>query len=173
MLGCAATLHLGIALLMGLYLFSSIMIVAHSAFLPRQAYAALGGWWRRRTPALEMIYDGQCAFCRRSMAWLVAFDGLGQISTRDYRTNPSRVVASEDVDQALHVVIDRSRALPGFDAYRYVVARVPGLWWLVPLFYIPLISRAVGRPVYNWIASHRDVISTCAASSAPDREDCG
>jgi predicted DCC family thiol-disulfide oxidoreductase YuxK len=160
----AVTLHLGIAVLMGLYLFSSTMIVAHSAFLPRRAYAALGRWWRRRTPALEMIYDGQCTFCKRSMAWLLAFDGLGQIRTRDYRTDPSPVVASEDVDKALYVVIDDNRALPGFDAYRYVVARVPGLWWMIPLFYIPLLSRAVGRPVYNWIASHRHVISTCAVS---------
>ena len=49
--------------------------------------------------------------------------------------------------------------LPGFEAYRYLVLRVPGLWLMVPLFYIPIVSRLVGRPVYNWVASHRSALS--------------
>lgn len=47
------------------------------------------------------------------------------------------------------------RALPGFEAYRYVVLRVPGLWWQVPLFYIPVLSRLFGHLIYNWIAANR------------------
>ena len=113
---------------------------------------------------MEVIYDGQCAFCVRSMASLLAFDGLKQITIRDYRTNPSPVVESEKVDKALYVVTGKGQAIPGFDAYRYMVVRIPGLIWLAPLFYIPVLSRLVGRPVYNWIASHRHVISTCVVN---------
>jgi hypothetical protein len=56
-------------------------------------------------------------------------------------------------------VLPDGRTLPGFEAYRYVVLRVPGLWWMVPLFYVPIVSRLVGRPLYNWIASHRSYLS--------------
>ena len=48
-----------------------------------------------------------------------------------------------------------SRALPGFEAYRYVVLHVPGLWWQVPFFYTPVHSRLFGHPIYNWIAANR------------------
>ena len=76
---------------------------------------------------MEMIYDGRCGFCVRSMAWFLAFDGLRQISVRDFRTNPSPVVSDAQMEKALYLVLPDGRALPGFEAYRYVVLRVPGL----------------------------------------------
>jgi hypothetical protein len=40
---------------------------------------------------------------------------------------------------------------------------------MVPLFYFPVLSRAVGHPVYGWIASHRHVISTCVVAPEDPR----
>jgi hypothetical protein len=48
-----------------------------------------------------------------------------------------------------------------------VVLRVPGLWWQVPFFYLPVVSRLVGRPLYNWIATNRGKLS--ALLRAPRR----
>ena len=110
---------------------------------------------------MEMIYDGQCKFCLRAMSTFLAYDGLNQITVRDYRSNPSPIVPSEKVDNALYLVNQDEDAIPGFDAYRYAVLRVPGLWWQVPFFYIPVLSKLVGRPVYNWIAQNRGKISQC------------
>ena len=33
--------------------------------------------------------------------------------------------------------------------------RVPGLWWQVPFFYMPVLGRLFGHPIYNWIAANR------------------
>jgi predicted DCC family thiol-disulfide oxidoreductase YuxK len=131
------------------------MIMGHMSFIRPEWLTGLGAWWKRRTGAMEMIYDGRCGFCVRSMAWLLAFDGLGQIAVRNFRKNPSPVVSDERVEKALYLVLADGRALPGFEAYRYVVLRVPGLWWMVPFFYIPLASRLFGHPIYNWIAANR------------------
>ena len=62
---------------------------------------------------MEMIYDGTCGFCKRSMAWFLAFDGLRQIQVRDFRTNPSPVVSDEKMHKALYTVLPDGRALPG------------------------------------------------------------
>jgi predicted DCC family thiol-disulfide oxidoreductase YuxK len=129
--------------------------MGHMSFLRQEWLTALGAWWRRRIGPMEMIYDGRCGFCVRSMAWFLAFDGLGQIAVRDFRKDPSPVVSDEKMEKALHLVLPGGRALPGFEAYRYVVLRVPGLWWQVPLFYVPVLSRRIGHPVYNWIAANR------------------
>jgi predicted DCC family thiol-disulfide oxidoreductase YuxK len=163
MLAAAVFLHMQFFFLMGLFYFSFVMIMGHMSFLRPEWLHRLGAWWKRKAGDMEMIYDGRCGFCVRSMAWLLAFDGLGQIRVRDFRTDPSPVVADAQLEKALYTVLPDGRALPGFDAYRYVVLRVPGLWWLVPLFYIPVLSRLFGRPIYNWIAANRSRLSTLSS----------
>lgn len=148
-------LHLLFFFFLGLHYFSWVMIMGHMSFLRKEWLDDLGAWWKRRMGAMEMIYDGRCKFCVRSMAWFLAFDDLNQISTRDFRTNPSPTVSDERMEKALHLVLPDGTALPGFEAYRYAVLRVPGLWWQVPFFYIPGLSRLVGHPIYNWVAANR------------------
>jgi predicted DCC family thiol-disulfide oxidoreductase YuxK len=155
----AIFLHLNFAFLMRLYYFSFTMIMGHFSFVHPEWLHALGAWWKKKFGPMEMIYDGHCGFCKRSMAWFLAFDGLGQISVRDYRKNPSPIVSSKRMDKALHLVLPDGRALPGFEAYRYAVLRVPGLWWMIPFFYVPGLSRFFGHPIYNWVAANRSTLS--------------
>jgi predicted DCC family thiol-disulfide oxidoreductase YuxK len=166
MLTGAIALHVGIAAFLGLYAFSLVMVGAHLAFVRERWWAALGAAWRARFGNLEMIYDGHCGFCKRSMAALLAFDGLRQIALRDFRSEPSPSVPAAALEQALYLVTPDGRALPGFEAYRHAVLRVPGLWWLVPAFYLPWLSRAIGTRAYGWVASHRHVISDCGLPGA-------
>ena len=155
MLAAALFLHLQFAVLMHLYYFSWVMIMGHVSFVRPEWLSGLGAAWKRKMGEMEMVYDGACGFCKRSMAWFLAFDGLRQIQIRDFRTNPSPIVSDEQMIKALYLVLPDGRALPGFEAYRYGVLRVPGLWWQVPLFYVPLFSRLFGHPIYNWIAANR------------------
>jgi predicted DCC family thiol-disulfide oxidoreductase YuxK len=156
----ALLLHLQFAVLMGLFYFSFAMAMGHMSFVRPEWLARLGAAWKRRIGDMEMIYDGRCGFCVRSMAWFLAFDGLGQIRVRDFRTDPSPVVSDAQLEKALYLVLPDGRALPGFEAYRYAVLRVPGLWWQVPFFYVPVLSRAFGHPIYNWIAANRGRLSS-------------
>jgi predicted DCC family thiol-disulfide oxidoreductase YuxK len=163
LLAAAAVLHIQFAILMGLFYFSFVMMMGHMSFVRQEWLTRLGAAWTRTMGEMEMIYDGRCGFCVRSMASFLAFDGLGQIKIRNFRTDPSPVVSDDEMEKALYLVLPDRTALPGFEAYRYVVLRVPGLWWMVPLFYIPWLSRLVGHPVYNWIASNRTRLSSVLA----------
>jgi predicted DCC family thiol-disulfide oxidoreductase YuxK len=167
LLAGAVFLHLMFMILLRLVYFSLVMIVGHMSFLRPEWLQRLAAWWTQKAGAMEMIYDGRCGFCVRSMAWFLAFDGLGQIAIRDFRTEPSPVVGDALLEQALYTVLPDGRALPGFEAYRYVVLRVPGLWWLVPAFYIPVLSRLVGRPLYDWVAAHRGWLSALTGGKLP------
>jgi predicted DCC family thiol-disulfide oxidoreductase YuxK len=159
LLVAAVLLHLSFFFLLGLVYFSFIMIMGHMSFVRPEWLARLGAWWKRKIGEMEMIYDGRCGFCVRSMAWLLAFDGLGQIKIRDFRTNPSPVVGDAQLEKALYLVLPDGRALPGFEAYRYAALRVPGLWWQIPFFYVPVLSRLFGHPIYNWVAANRGRLS--------------
>jgi predicted DCC family thiol-disulfide oxidoreductase YuxK len=155
MLAGAVFLHLLFFFFLGLHYFSWVMIMGHVSFLRKEWLDSLGAWWKSQMGAMEMVYDGRCKFCVRSMEWFLAFDNLGQIKTRNFRTNPSPAVSDEEMEKALYMVLADGTALPGFEAYRYAVLRVPGLWWQVPFFYIPVLSRLVGHPTYNWVAANR------------------
>ena len=160
LLAAALFLHAQFAILMGLFYFSFVMAMGHMSFVRQEWLMRLGAAWKRKIGEMEMIYDGRCGFCVRSMVWFLAFDGLRQIGTRNFRTDPSPVVSDEAMEKALYLVLPDGTALPGFEAYRYVVLRVPGLWWMVPLFYVPWLSRLIGHPIYNWIAANRGKLSS-------------
>jgi predicted DCC family thiol-disulfide oxidoreductase YuxK len=163
LLAAAIFLHLQFAIFLALIHFSFVMIMGHMSFVRPEWLHRLGAWWKREMGDMEMIYDGRCGFCVRSMAWFLAFDGLGQIKIRDFRTNPSPVVGDAQLEKALYAVVPDGRVLPGFEAYRYVVLRVPGLWWMVPFFHVPVVSRLFGHPIYNWIAANRSRLSAILA----------
>lgn len=156
----ALFLHSCFALLMGLLYFSFVMMMGHMSFVRPEWLARLGAWWKHRIGPMEMIYDGRCGFCVRSMTWFLAFDGLAQISVRDFRADPSPHVSDAQLEKHLYLVLPDGRALPGFEAYRYAVLRVPGMWWMIPFFYVPVLSRLIGTPLYNWIASNRSRLSS-------------
>jgi predicted DCC family thiol-disulfide oxidoreductase YuxK len=160
LLASALSLHAQFAVLMGLYYFSFVMIMGHMSFVRPEWLTRLGLAWKRKMGAMEMIYDGKCGFCVRSMVWFLAFDGLRQVKARNFRTNPSPVVSDAQMEKALYLVLPDGRALPGFEAYRYVVLRVPGLWWQIPFFYVPVLSRLIGVPIYNWVARNRSSLSS-------------
>ena len=82
LLAAAIFLHLQFALLMGLFYFSFLMIMGHMSFVRPEWLARLGAVWKRATGEMEMIYDGRCGFCVRSMVWFLAFDGLRQIKVQ-------------------------------------------------------------------------------------------
>jgi predicted DCC family thiol-disulfide oxidoreductase YuxK len=165
LLAGALFLHAMFAFLMGLFYFSFVMSMGHMSFVRLEWLTRLGQAWKHKIGDMEMIYDGRCGFCVRSMVWFLAFDGAGQIRTRDFRANPSPLVSDAEMEKALYLVLPDGRALPGFEAYRHVVLRVPGMWWMVPFFYIPVLSRLIGHPTYNWIASNRTKLSNILLSS--------
>jgi predicted DCC family thiol-disulfide oxidoreductase YuxK len=134
-------------------------IKVHFSSIALGAMTRLWRVWKRKMGKMEMIYDGKCGFCVRSMIGLLAFDGLGQIRVRNFRVASSPVVSDAKLEKALYLVLPDGRALPGFEAYRYVVLRVPGLWGLIPFFYLPVLSYFFGRPIYNWVAANRSKIS--------------
>jgi predicted DCC family thiol-disulfide oxidoreductase YuxK len=151
----AIAVQLQFAVMPQLHLYGFVTIAGLVSFLRREWLESFGAWWKRTMGDMEMIYDGHCGFCKRSMAWFLAFDGLHQIAIRDFRADPSPVVSHERLLKHLYLVLPDGRALPGFEAYRYVVLRVPGLWWQVPFFYVPVFSRLLGHPTYDWVAANR------------------
>jgi hypothetical protein len=105
MLVAVVLLHLNIAIFMGMPYFSFVVTVGLMSFVRTEWLTRLGQAWKRKMGEMEMIYDGKCGFCVRSMIWLLAFDGLGQIKVRNFRATPSPVVSTAKLEKAGRAIV--------------------------------------------------------------------
>ena len=104
-------------------------------------------------------YDGECGFCRATVARLRRLDWRRRVQWTDFRTAGTlpadasweRLTAEACLDDGRH-------RYWGFDAFRELARRLPLLWPLWALFRLPG-AGVVGHPAYRWVARHRYRIS--------------
>jgi predicted DCC family thiol-disulfide oxidoreductase YuxK len=113
----------------------------------------------------HVLYDGDCALCRESIAMLRKLDWLGKLSYLDARdqTQPALQqppVAGAPLLEEMHVLTPEARLHHGFAAFRWLAWRLPALWPLAPLLYIPGVPW-LGQRLYLWVARNRFHLVPC------------
>ena len=107
---------------------------------------------------LHVIYDGQCAFCVRTLRIVGALDRWRVLRFHDAgdAATLGRFPALRDVDlnDAMYVVDDEGAAHEGFFGFRRLAWSSPLTWPMLPIFYAPGAAR-IGPRIYDWIARHR------------------
>jgi predicted DCC family thiol-disulfide oxidoreductase YuxK len=113
-----------------------------------------------------VLYDGQCPFCRRSVALLRRLDWLGRLRYHDARDADHLPPSNEPLHpprllEQMHVLSPGGdRAFAGFGAVRYLAWRLPALWAVAPLLYLPGIP-VLGQRIYLWVAKNRFQLVPC------------
>jgi predicted DCC family thiol-disulfide oxidoreductase YuxK len=113
-----------------------------------------------------VLYDGQCALCRRSIDILRWLDWLGRLTYTDARSAPGTAadyprLSAERLLEEMHLILPSgAKVMHGFQAFRWMAWRLPPLWPLAPFLYLPGMSF-VGQRVYLWIARHRFQLVPC------------
>jgi predicted DCC family thiol-disulfide oxidoreductase YuxK len=138
--------------------------------LPSALFTALGRAVAARTTPMDVIYDGQCSFCRRSVDTLLVLDVSERLQPRDSHAPETRA-QHPDLDperaQREMLVWDGERLEGGFDAFRLMAWKLPVLWPVVLFLYVPPVPQ-LGRVVYRYIAANRTKIA-CELNLAPPR----
>jgi predicted DCC family thiol-disulfide oxidoreductase YuxK len=117
-------------------------------------------------PKAVVLYDGMCPFCRRGVRILARLDWLGRLRYQDARDTARRPACEVPLDpkrllEEMHVVTpDRKRAYAGYRAFRWMAWRLPPLWPLAPLMYVPGMLW-LGNRAYLWVARHRFDLVPC------------
>ncbi len=113
-----------------------------------------------------VLYDGFCPLCLRSISILKKLDWFKRLRFQDARRvdelPPCEVpLIPKRLLEEMHLVTpDRKRAYAGFKAFRWVAWRIPLLFPLAPLFYIPGVPW-IGNKVYLWVARNRFKLVPC------------
>ena len=108
---------------------------------------------------VDLIYDGQCGFCVRSLRICRALDVRRHLRFHDANARPQTLAAfpeleHADFDNAMFAVSPDRHVYRGFFAFRRMLWESPLMWPLLPLFYFPGTS-VVGPRVYAWVARNR------------------
>src|SRR5262245_35170341 len=117
----------------------------------------------------HVLYDGACPFCLKSVEILKRLDWLGRLAYVDMR-DPDEPALARVADPA--TLLDQMPVLPpraehvlhGFDGIRWLAWRVPALWLIAPLLYLPGVPQ-LGRRLYLWIARNRFRLLPCQHGS--------
>ena len=161
--------HLAIALGMGFH-NSTLYFMKIGFFHLQFSYVCLVDWtrvWRwlgeRLFPVrLQMLYDGNCQLCRRTMAMvrtLDVFDRIDYINALDPQGLGLANAAGIPEQQLVHDIcaLEGNRVSSGYDAYVRMSLRIPVIWPIIPLLYVPVV-RNIGMKLYRRVADAR----TCA-----------
>ena len=111
-----------------------------------------------RPGADVVIYDGHCKICTAQVRRLARFDGGGRLA---YLSLHDPAVAErypelthEQLMADMYVVDQAGRRHRGAAAIRYLSGRLPRLWPLAPLLYLPF-SLPLWQTLYRQIANRR------------------
>jgi predicted DCC family thiol-disulfide oxidoreductase YuxK len=112
-----------------------------------------------------LYYDGQCSLCVTLAHWLGRLDLLRTLELRSTLDTPARQAGLDQIhlDRAAWLVTPAGVTYQGFYAFRRLALRLPPLWPIVPLLWLPGVSFW-GARLYRWVADHRATISGCRAS---------
>jgi len=164
-------LHMGIYITMNAPFFQYLTI--YIVFLPWIRWPK--GLVRMFTPKpmmrkLELLFDGQCPFCIRSMTVLRYFDWFDRLQFSELQNHWQRIssrhpeVSFEECLKEM-VLIDRDDIVhKGFFAFRRILWSLPVFWPLLAVFYFPFAST-VGPKVYRFVASRRLRFQACESST--------
>src|SRR5262245_16580109 len=118
---------------------------------------------------IQVLYDGQCPLCRRTVRVLGFFDLFARLEFLDFRRLDLAVynllhklaLTIQDLDREMYV-ISRGQAYIGYYGYRILAFALPAFWPLSLLLFLPVVSW-VGERVYGYIARNRLALVHCDA----------
>jgi len=120
---------------------------------------------------LDVVYDGRCGFCARSLDICTRLARrpifrLHDANDREAIGTRFPMLATADTDAAMFVVTESGEVFRGFFAFRRMMWTSPWLFPFLPFFYAPGASL-IGPRVYDWVARNRGRLGGTAACSLP------
>jgi hypothetical protein len=151
----AVALHTGIALSMGLNVFSMCMIVLLMAFIPVEAIHRLLSWVFPRQPRVQLQIQGMDRRQIRAASLVRALDVGEQVqvqATAPASKEKARKEEPRTARAAMQLTTEDGEILTGYAAFQYLVRTVRLLWPIGLLTWLPGFG-SLGRAWYPGYAA--------------------
>jgi predicted DCC family thiol-disulfide oxidoreductase YuxK len=170
------TMHVGIFFLQNI-LFFDLMLIQFVFADFRKIRHAVGKVLNAQRHTIQILYDGNCPLCLRTMRFFELFDLFERLRMLNFRTldltafnlDHNLNLTMQGLDKEMYVIQGR-KVYTGFESYRVIAFGLPALWLLLPLLYAPGLAP-LGRVVYRYIARERLKILQCDSECSTDRSE--
>jgi predicted DCC family thiol-disulfide oxidoreductase YuxK len=114
----------------------------------------------------QVLYDGDCPLCRKSVNLLRRLDWLHQLTYVNVRDRDRLPAHQPPLDpsrllEEMHLLTPGGgQVYHGFQAFRWMAWHLPPLWPLVPFLYLPGMAT-LGQRAYLWVARNRLRLVPC------------
>jgi predicted DCC family thiol-disulfide oxidoreductase YuxK len=156
----AIMMHLGIFLFQRI-LFLDLILLQLIFFDFTRLRNAIGAHLTTKRGRLQVLYDGLCPLCGRTVQLLTGLDLFNRLEFLDFRRlDLNAYNRSHGLDLTLTAleeemsIIFRGKAYRGFYGYQRIALALPALWPLAPWLFLPGLS-SLGALVYGYVARNR------------------
>lgn len=150
-----AGLQFGFAVTLALGHFPWVNAVALLALLPGVIWDRDRDRKRKALPKTEIIYDGDCGFCRKLVLILVEFlRPRLKDAPRPAQKNEKDLAALRRENSWIVRVSKSGANFFEFEAFVQFVSSSPILFWSAPLLHLKPVRR-LGTAAYRFVAGHR------------------
>src|SRR5262245_33375122 len=142
----AIMMHIGIFLFQRI-LFLDLILLQFVFFDFTLIRKAIGDWLASKRGRLQVLYDGLCPLCSRTVRLLTRFDLFTRLEfldfrcldLNDYNRRLGLNLAPRELEAEMYVIF-QGKADCGFYGYRRIASALPALWPLAPWLFLPGIS---------------------------------
>jgi predicted DCC family thiol-disulfide oxidoreductase YuxK len=160
----AELMHLGIAIFLGLWLFSALMLLLNAAAFGESLWASVRSRMdtpRARASRVTVVYDGGCPFCSDYVRYQELKQAVSSVELVDARSDADALARYEidaaDLEDGMVVIVDGKRHMGG-DAVHALsrLSQGPGNWWVATVAFFSR-TRLVSRVLYPFLKAGRRV----------------
>jgi predicted DCC family thiol-disulfide oxidoreductase YuxK len=161
-----AMFHMGVFIFQKI-LFLDLMLIQLLFFDLTGVRKAIARRLETSYSRIQILYDGHCPLCIRTVRVLGFFDLFARLECLDFRRldlaeynrRHQMALTIQDLDREMYV-ISRGQAYIGYYGYRVLAVALPAFWPLSPALFLPGVSW-VGERVYGYIARNRLALVHC------------
>jgi len=162
----AIMMHVGIFLMQRI-LFLDLILLQFVFFDFTRFRKRIGQRLEARRGRIQVLYDGLCPLCRRTIRLLARFDLFGRLEfldfrrmdLNDYNRTQKLNLTSKNLEEEMYAV-SQGHAYRGFKAYQAIAVALPVFWPLAPWLFLPGIS-SLGALFYGYVARNRLKLLWC------------
>jgi predicted DCC family thiol-disulfide oxidoreductase YuxK len=117
---------------------------------------------------IQVLYDGWCPRCRRTIRVLTACDVSGRLEPLDsrhldlgaYNRAHGLDLSQRDIEERMYVISRGKRVESGFAGFCALARALPAFWPFLPVLMVPGVS-VLGALAYRYVARNRFVDRKC------------
>ena len=103
-----------------------------------------------------IIYDNQCSLCEKLKLFIEKIDFLKLFNwIHSINKDVKKKFSPTILDKTIILVTKDERIHTEFNACRYILSRIPFFWPILIFMYIPILSKYLGKIIYQTISKRR------------------